>query len=292
MAIYDSLPYTNFHELNRRWLLQQMAEAKAKVDSIQEEINQFNEDYAALAAVFTVSGNNVSIPGTMTANGFNGNLTGNVTGNLTGNVTGNLTGDVTGDVIGDLTGNVTGGSFQGSYVEATNGQITHNLTVGNDAEIFNNLTVDGTIFGNVTGNVSGNAATATTADGLSGTASINTTGTITAAGFSGPLTGNVTGNLTGTASFTSNFTMRTDITSADADDYLPSVDGMAVFKTGELSTHIMSSLSGEYFVIIAVKEGTHGWQIAYCPYGSSDIYFRTKFSSWSNWLKVTATTAA
>ena len=85
MAIYDSLPYTNFHELNADWLLKQMKEAKAKVDEMQAEIDQFNEDYAALAAVFTVAGNNVSIPGNMTANGFIGNLTGNVTGDVTGN---------------------------------------------------------------------------------------------------------------------------------------------------------------------------------------------------------------
>lgn len=77
MAIYDNLPFTDFHELNADWLLKQMKAAKAKVDSMQEEINQFNEDYAALAALFTISGNNVSIPGTMTANGFIGNLTGN-----------------------------------------------------------------------------------------------------------------------------------------------------------------------------------------------------------------------
>lgn len=190
MAIYDNLPYTNFHELNADWLLKQMKEAKAKIDEYQEVLDQFEEDYTVLlglASAMTVAGSNVTVAGTLSAAGLIGNLTGNVTGNLTGNVT---------------------------------------------------------------------------------------------------------GNLTGTATLTSNFTMRTDITTADADDYMPSVDGMAVFKTGELSTHIMRSLSGEYFIIIAVKEGSHGWQIAYCPYGSSDIFFRTKFSSWTNWMKITATTAS
>lgn len=264
MAIYDNLPYTNFHELNADWLLKQMKEAKAKIDEYQEVLDQFEEDYTVLlglASAMTVAGSNVTVAGTLTANGLIGNLTGNVTGDVTGDLTGNVTGNVTGDVTGDLTGNVTG---------------------------------------NVTGDVTGNADTATTADGLSGTASINTTGTIEASAFTGNLTGNVTGNLTGnvtgnltgTATLTSNFTLRTDITTADADDYMPTVDGMAVFKTGELSSHIMSSLSGEYFIIIAVKEGSHGWQIAYCPYGSSDIFFRTKFSSWTNWMKVTATTAS
>ena len=260
MAIYDNLPYTNFHELNADWLLKQMKEAKAKIDEYQEVLDQFEEDYnvlLGLASAMTVAGSNVTVAGSLTANGLIGNLTGNVTGNVTG----------------DLTGNAD---------TATNAD---HATTADSATTAGSATT---------------ATTATTANGLSGTASVNTTGTITASAFSGNLTGNVTGNLTGnvtgnltgTATLTSNFSMRTDITTADADDYMPSVDGMAVFKTGELSTHIMSSLSGEYFIIIAVKEGSHGWQIAYCPYGSSDIFFRTKFSSWTNWMKITATTAS
>ena len=260
MAIYDNFPYTNIHEMNLAWIIEQVKAGNIKIDEFTEALEQFAEDYdtlSALASAFTIAGSNISTTKNFSAASLSGPLTGNVTGNLTGNVTGNVTGDVTGDVTGNVTGNVTG-------------------------------------------DVTGNADTATTADGLSGTASINTTGTITAAGFSGPLTGNVTGNLTGnvtgnltgTATLTSNFSMRTDITSADADDYMPNVDGMAVFKTAALTTHIMSSNSGEYFIIIAIKEGSHGWQIAYCPYGSSDMYFRTKFSSWSNWMKFTATTAS
>lgn len=259
MAIYDNLPYTNFHELNADWLLKQMKEAKAKIDEYQETLDQFEEDYRVLLALsnaMTAAGNNVTVAGTLSAAGLIGNLTGNVTGNVTGNA-----------------------------ATATSATNADHATTADSATTAGSATT---------------ATTATTANGLSGTASVNTTGTITASAFSGNLTGNVTGNLngnvtgnlTGTATLTSNFSMRTDITTADADDYMPSVDGMAVFKTGELSTHIMSSLSGEYFIIIAVKEGSHGWQIAYCPYGSSDIYFRTKFSSWTNWMKVTATTAS
>ena len=259
MAIYDNLPYTNFHELNADWLLKQMQEAKAKIDEYQEVLDQFEEDYQVLLALsnaMTAAGNNVTVAGSLTANGLIGNLTGNVTGNLSGNAA-----------------TATYATSAGSATTATSATTAGSATT---------------------------ATTATTANGLSGTASVNTTGTITASAFSGNLTGNVTGNLTGnvtgnltgTATLTSNFSMRTDITTADADDYMPSVDGMAVFKTGELSTHIMSSLSGEYFIIIAVKEGSHGWQIAYCPYGSSDIFFRTKFTSWTNWMKITATTAS
>lgn len=84
MAIYDNLPYTNFHELNADWLLKQMKEAKAKIDEYQEVLDQFEEDYQALlalASAMTAAGNNVTVAGTLTANGLIGNLTGNVTGN-------------------------------------------------------------------------------------------------------------------------------------------------------------------------------------------------------------------
>ena len=84
MAIYDNLPYTNFHELNADWLLKQMKEAKAKIDEYQEVLDQFEEDYQVLlglASAQTVAGSNVTVAGTLTANGPIGNLTGNVTGN-------------------------------------------------------------------------------------------------------------------------------------------------------------------------------------------------------------------
>ena len=88
MAIYDNLPYTNFHELNADWLLKQMKEAKAKIDEYQETLDQFEEDYnvlLGLASAMTVAGSNVTVAGSLTANGLIGNLTGNVTGNVTGN---------------------------------------------------------------------------------------------------------------------------------------------------------------------------------------------------------------
>lgn len=80
MAIYDNLPYTNFHELNADWLLKQMKEAKAKIDEYQEVLDQFEEDYQALLALanaLTVTGSNVTVAGSLTANGLIGNLTGN-----------------------------------------------------------------------------------------------------------------------------------------------------------------------------------------------------------------------
>ncbi|MBQ1315570.1 MAG: hypothetical protein IIY57_05200 [Erysipelotrichaceae bacterium] len=88
MAIYDNLPYTNFHELNADWLLKQMKEAKAKIDEYQEVLDQFEEDYnvlLGLASAMTVAGSNVTVAGSLTANGLIGNLTGNVTGDVTGN---------------------------------------------------------------------------------------------------------------------------------------------------------------------------------------------------------------
>lgn len=128
MAIYDNLPYTNFHELNADWLLKQMKEAKAQVDAIQAEIDQFNEDYAALAAVFNVSGNNVSIPGIMTAGGFAGNLTGNVTGNLTGNAS-----TATHATSADSATNATNATHATSADSATNATTADSATVATSA---------------------------------------------------------------------------------------------------------------------------------------------------------------
>ena len=102
MAIYDNLPYTNFHELNADWLLKQMKEAKAKIDEYQEVLDQFEEDYnvlLGLASAMTVAGSNVTVAGSLTANGLIGNLTGNVTGDVTGDLTGNADeSDVTTDM--------------------------------------------------------------------------------------------------------------------------------------------------------------------------------------------------
>jgi hypothetical protein len=66
-------------------------------------------------------------------------------------------------------------------------------------------TFDGNLQGNVNGNVTGNATSATVANGLGASASVNTTGIITASSFSGALTGNAATatsatNLTGAGS--------------------------------------------------------------------------------------------
>merc|ERR1712093_313104 len=86
-----------------------------------------------------------------------GNVTGAVTGNVTGNLTGDVTGDVTGDLTGDLTGNVTGnvtGDVTGSitdtcdstiaYLNSTTVNVGAGLTVGGNAVVEGNLTVNGT----------------------------------------------------------------------------------------------------------------------------------------------------
>lgn len=252
MAIYDNLPYTNFHELNADWLLKQMKEAKAKIDEYQEVLDGFEEDYQVLlglASALTVAGNNVTVAGTLTAAALIGNLTGNVTGNLSGNAS-----------------------------TATHATSADSATTATSATSADHATT------------ADSATTAGTASNISASGNITTTGTISASSFSGDLTGdvtgNVTGNLTGTAALTSNFTLRTDITSTDADDYMPSVDGMAVFKTAEIATHYITGLEQEYYVILSVKEGTHGVQFAFCPMASTAIYYRTKTTSWSNWTQI------
>ena len=255
MAIYDNFPYTNIHEMNLRWVIEQVKQGNLTIEDFAEQLQQFAEDYdtlSALATAFTIAGSNISTTKNFSAASLAGPLTGNVTGNLTGNVTGDVTGNVTGNVTGDVTGNVTG---------------------------------------NVTGDVTGNADTATYATSAGSATNATNANNATYATSAGAANTANTASTATVATQTSNFFMRTDITSDDADDYMPTLDGLAVFKTGELTSHIMSSLANEYFIIIAIKEGSHGWQIAYCPYGSSDIFFRTKFASWTNWMKVTATTA-
>ena len=254
MAIYDNLPYTNFHELNADWLLKQMKEAKAKIDEYQEVLDGFEEDYQVLlglASALTVAGSNVTVAGSLTANGLIGNLTGNVTGNLNGNAS-----------------------------TATHATSADSATTATSATTAGSATT---------------ATTATTANGLSGTASVNTTGTITASAFTGDLTGNVTGNLTGnvtgnltgTATLTSNFTMRTDITSTDADDYVPNVDGMAVFKTVALTQHVPSSLVSEQCIILTILSTIGAVQMLWSPPTTASVYMRVKVGgTWQSWAQL------
>lgn len=49
MAIYDNLPYTNFHELNLRWLLKKLKELEFKEENIEKIIEQFTGSYSVIA---------------------------------------------------------------------------------------------------------------------------------------------------------------------------------------------------------------------------------------------------
>ena len=63
-------------------------------------------------------------------------------------------------------------------------------------------TFDGNLQGNVNGNVTGNATSATVANGLGASSSVNTSGIITATSFTGALTGDVTGNASSATNLT------------------------------------------------------------------------------------------
>lgn len=265
MAIYDNLPYTNFHELNRRWLVRQADSRKAKIEEFKRQLEQFEEDYntlLGLANAMTATGNNVTVAGSLTANGLIGNLTGNVTGNLTGNVT------------GDVTGDVTGGSFQGSYVEATNGQITHDLTVGNDAEIFNNLTVDGTIFGNVTGNVSGNAATATHATSADSATSATSATRADLA------------NSASEANVAKSVAILTTISSHDMNDFVnSSPDKLVAFYNGTaMTTNVPAGWENDDVTVMVITfKSTIIIQIAMFS-STVDLFVRSRISgTWGSW---------
>lgn len=60
--------------------------------------------------------------------------------------------------------------------------------------------------GEITANVTGNATSATVANGLGASSSVNTSGIITATSFTGALTGDVTGNVSGSAASATNLT--------------------------------------------------------------------------------------
>lgn len=264
MAIYDNFPYTNIHEMNLRWVIEQVKQGNLTIEDFAEQLQQFRDDYdtlLALSAAFTIAGSNITTTKNFSAASLSGPLTGNVTGNLTGNVTGNVTGDLTGDV--------NGGSFQGSYVEATNGQITHNLTVGNDAEIFNNLTVDGIIFGSLTGNAS-TATHATTAD------SATTATTATSAGSATTLP------------------IITSVTSNDMNDYVND-DPISMFTTTTVTQNCPSNpdMSGENAMVLNISPGAaYKLQFAWYWPVSDAIFVREKFGGyWQGWRKFTLTSA-
>lgn len=249
MAIYDNLPYTNFHELNADWLLKQMKEAKAKVDSIQEDIDQFNEDYAALAAVFTVAGNNVSIPGTMTANGFIGNLTGNVSGNASTAIN---------------AGHAT------SADSATNAD---HATTADSATTATNAT-------NAT-----NATTATNATNAVNATNASNADYATMSDFS------TNANLAAEATQTKLDTALSS--STDANDFMPSTDGLHVYQVAALNTNVPRSQQGEAAVLLTIRYGTdHVLQVAWFYVNSQDLFYRQKYySSWQGWYQITKSSA-
>lgn len=273
MAIYDNFPYTNIHEMNLRWVIEQVKQGNLTIEDFAEQLQQFRDDYdtlLALAAAFTIVGSNISTTKNFSAASLSGPLTGNVTGNLTGNVTGNVTGDLTGDV--------NGGSFQGSYVEATNGQITHNLTVGNDAEIFNNLTVDGIIFGSLTGN----ASTATSASSAT-----NATNAVNATNASHATTAD-SATTAGSADSTDTMDIITTLTSTDLNDYVPdSSNHFCIYNTPTIATNYPGLLASNKFTVLAIRSGRGVLQLVFSPPTETDLWFRIRGgSTWSVWKQI------
>lgn len=96
-------------------------------------------------------------------------------------------------------------------------------------------TFDGNLQGNVNGNVTGNATSATIANGLSATASVSTSGIITASNFTGNLTGAATqaSNLIGTACTASKIGINTS-----------SLHGTMLYLTGNAAAEIVPLTDG------------------------------------------------
>ena len=48
MAIFDSLPYTNFHDLNLNWIIRKMKEMETEIENLKTRVsdleNRLNED--------------------------------------------------------------------------------------------------------------------------------------------------------------------------------------------------------------------------------------------------------
>ena len=195
------------------------------------------EDNAIIfAAGGDIDGGNLGLEsdGTLTYNPSTGTVTSTVfAGALTGNVTGNASGS-SGSCTGNAATVTTNANLTGHITSTGNAAILGSFTVAqlstalSDASISGNNTGDQTTVSGSSGSCTGNAATATEAtsitvsannsanetvyplfvDGATGSQGAETdtgltynpsSGLLTAAGFSGPLTGNVTGNASGTA---------------------------------------------------------------------------------------------
>ena len=245
MAIYDNFPYTNIHELNLGWIIEQVKQGNLTIEDFAEQLQQFAEDYdtlSALATAFTIAGSNITTTKNFSAASLSGPLTGNVTGNLTGNVTGDVTGNVTGNVTGDVTGNADTATYATSAGSATNATNATNATYATTA---------------------GSATTATSA-----TSATNATN----------------------ADLAASLVMRTDIATADADDYIDLTQPISLFKTALLTSHVPSAaLQSEMAIILDITGGTNTvLQLAWFWVADQSIYYRIKYSgAWQAWNKLT-----
>ena len=253
MAIYDSLPYTNFHELNADWLLKQMKEAKAKIDEYQEVLDQFEEDYnvlLGLAAAMTVAGSNVTVAGSLTANGLIGNLTGNVTGNLNGNAA-----------------TATYATSAGSATTATSATNATNAVNATNAT---------------------NASHATTAD----SATTATSATSATSAYSASLATNADfATEAGLSTEALTLQYNTDVTGTDMNDYVDNTLPFALFKAVGVTTNLPGTItSGRSAVVLSVEAPSGAiMQFAWYYRESLDIFFRVKFGgAWQSWRKISA----
>lgn len=86
---------------------------------------------------------------------------------------------------------------------------------------------------------------------------------------------------------------RTDLTSANANDYYDNTKPFSMFLAPPLSQNVPSSQSGENALIVCFSTGTYTMQFAWFMYSSYDIYVRTRSSSgsWTTWQRLSKTTA-
>ena len=249
MAIYDNLPYTNFHELNAMWLIRQADERKAKIEEFTQQLEQFEEDYQALLALanaLSISGSNVTVAGSLTANGLIGNLTGNVTGNLNGNAA--------------TTTHATSADSATNATNATNAINAANATYATSA---------------------GTAATAINAtNATNATYATNATNASYATTADSADESDVTSDMY--------VTVDPNESRTDMNDYLPTDNNhFQIFKTAIIDTNYPGTLTGEMFIVLAFKTDLGACQIVFAPPATYSLWYRVKVGGqWQSWHQI------
>ncbi len=207
---------------------------------------------------------------------------------------------------GALMANTTGSENEGVGYTALVNNTTggNNTAVGHNSLATNTTGSDNTGIGFQANVTSGNLTNATAIGynsvvlasntiqlGNTSVTSVNTSATITAAGFSGPLTGNVTGNVTGNTSGTAaNVTGVVALANGGTNANLTASNGGIFYSTGSAGA-ILSGTATANKLLVSGASGAPSWSTPTFPNASATSGKIIK-SDGTNWVASTETYAA